>query len=61
MNTEFNNEHIFNGTYKNACEVVFELYDVNGDGWNGAALIIKYSDLYILLFNLFFGELYAHQ
>ena len=40
----FNNEHIFNGTYKNACEVVFELYDVNGDGWNGAALIIKYSD-----------------
>lgn len=41
----FNNEHTFEGTYKNACEVVFELYDTGGDGWNGgAAIVVKYSD-----------------
>ncbi|MBQ4547715.1 MAG: S8 family peptidase [Bacteroidales bacterium] len=40
----FNNNYNFEGTYKNACEVVFELFDANGDGWNGAALIVKYSD-----------------
>ena len=40
----FNNEYTFNGTYKNACEVIFELYDTGGDGWNGAAIRVKYSD-----------------
>ncbi len=40
----FNNTYEFEGTYKNACEVIFELYDAGGDGWNGAALVIKYSD-----------------
>ena len=40
----FDNEYIFEGVYKNACEVTFELYDNSGDGWNGAALIVRYSD-----------------
>lgn len=40
----FNNTYNFSGTYKNACEVIFELYDNGGDGWNGAAIIVKYSD-----------------
>ena len=40
----FNNVYNFEGTYKNACEVIFELYDAGGDGWNGAALVVKYSD-----------------
>ena len=40
----FNNTYEFEGTYKNSCEVIFELYDNNNDGWNGAALIVSYSD-----------------
>ena len=40
----FNKAYEFEGTYKNSCEVIFELYDANGDGWNGAALVVSYSD-----------------
>ena len=40
----FNNTYTFEGTYKKSCEVIFELYDTSGDGWNKAALVIKYSD-----------------
>lgn len=40
----FNNSYEFDGTYKNSCEIVFELYDASGDGWNGAMLLVKYSD-----------------
>ena len=40
----FNNTYEFEGTYKKSCEIIFELYDTSGDGWNGAALIISYSD-----------------
>ncbi len=31
-------------SYANACNIVFELKDDYGDGWDGAALIVKYSD-----------------
>ncbi|MBO5810689.1 MAG: S8 family peptidase [Bacteroidales bacterium] len=31
-------------TYSNKCEVVFELKDRYGDGWDGATLVVKYSD-----------------
>ena len=44
VNDAFNSVYNFKGTYKNACEVIFELYDANSDGWNGAALVVKYSD-----------------
>ena len=40
----FNNTYKFEGTYKKACEISFELYDTSGDGWNKAALVVKYSD-----------------
>ena len=40
----FNNTYKFEGTYKKSCEIIFELYDTNGDGWNGAALAVSYSD-----------------
>lgn len=40
----FNNNYEFEGTYKKSCEIIFELYDVGGDGWNGANLIVSYSD-----------------
>ena len=32
------------GTLKNACNVVFELSDSYGDGWNGASLSVSFSD-----------------
>ena len=31
-------------SYSNACNIIFELKDDYGDGWDGAALIVKYSD-----------------
>ena len=40
----FNKTYEFEGTYKKSCEISFELYDTSGDGWNKAALIVKYSD-----------------
>ena len=32
------------GTLKNACNVVFDLADSYGDGWNGAKLTVSFSD-----------------
>ena len=32
------------GTMKNSCNVVFELSDSYGDGWNGASLRVAFSD-----------------
>jgi len=32
------------GVIKNACNVVFELTDSYGDGWNGASLTVNFSD-----------------
>ena len=32
------------GVIKNACNVVFELHDAYGDGWNGASLNVSFSD-----------------
>lgn len=40
----FGKVYNFSSTYKNSCEIIFELYDTGGDGWNKAALIVKYSD-----------------
>lgn len=31
-------------SYSNKCEVIFELKDSYGDGWDGAAVVAKYSD-----------------
>ena len=31
-------------TYSNACNILFELKDEYGDGWDGAVLMVKYSD-----------------
>ena len=33
-----------NENLKNACNVVFNLIDSYGDGWNGAALVVSFSD-----------------
>ncbi len=44
VNDAFNKTYKFEGTYKKSCEIIFELYDTSGDGWNGAALVISYSD-----------------
>lgn len=40
----FNNEHELSFDYANACNIVFELKDDYGDGWDGAAIVVKYSD-----------------
>lgn len=40
----FNKEHHFTFNYDNACSYRFELDDYYNDGWDGAALIVKYSD-----------------
>ena len=34
----------FSFNYSNTCNVIFELKDGYGDGWGGAALILKFSD-----------------
>ena len=33
-----------NETLKNACNVIFNLVDSYGDGWNGAALVVSFDD-----------------
>lgn len=38
------NPETFTFNYANSCDVIFELKDSYGDGWNGASLIVKYSD-----------------
>ena len=40
----FDKEHHFTFNYDNACNYRFELDDYYNDGWDGAALIVKYSD-----------------
>ncbi|MBR4157036.1 MAG: S8 family peptidase [Bacteroidales bacterium] len=35
---------IFTFYYSNKCNIVFELKDSYGDGWDGAAILVKYSD-----------------
>ena len=42
INQETINELSF--SYSNKCNVIFVLYDSYGDGWDGAAIYIKYSD-----------------
>lgn len=37
-------ENEFEFNYSNACNIIFELKDDYGDGWDGAALLVKYSD-----------------
>ncbi len=46
FNLEADNEIIATGTgmLKNTCNVVFELTDSYGDGWNGNKLIVNFSD-----------------
>ena len=34
----------FTLSYANACDVIIELTDSYGDGWNGASLIVKFDD-----------------
>ena len=34
----------FTLSYANACDIIFELNDAYGDGWNGASLIVKFDD-----------------
>lgn len=34
----------FTLSYANACDIIFELTDSYGDGWNGASLIVKFDD-----------------
>ena len=33
-----------NETLKNACNVIFDLFDSYGDGWNGASLTVSFDD-----------------
>ena len=40
----FGNPETYSFNYSNSCNVIFELNDSYGDGWSGAALIVKYSD-----------------
>ncbi len=42
-NEQFDAE-TFSFNYSNTCNVIFELKDDYGDGWGGAALILKFSD-----------------
>ena len=35
---------VFEVVYKNACNVIFTLSDSYGDGWNGASLLVSFSD-----------------
>ena len=37
-------DEVFEFEYKNACNVIFELTDSWGDGWNGASLTVSFSD-----------------
>ena len=40
----YGNTEEFTLSYVNACDVIFELTDYYGDGWNGASLIVKFDD-----------------
>ena len=43
--TEYSgNPETYSFNYSNTCNVIFELKDDYGDGWGGAALILKFSD-----------------
>lgn len=42
--SDTNTTEMFSIDYLNSCNVTFILKDVYGDGWNGASLIVKYSD-----------------
>ena len=39
-----NKTYEFENIYKNACEIIFNLYTTGDNGWNKAALVISYSD-----------------
>ena len=43
LENDINTEN-FTFDYSNKCNVVFELKDRYGDGWDGAALLVKYGD-----------------
>lgn len=40
----YNNEYTFNGNYINSCTYTFKLNDYYKDGWDGALLLVKYSN-----------------
>lgn len=40
----FGNDNIYEIIFANKCNVVFNLTDTWGDGWNGAKLVVSYSD-----------------
>ena len=40
----FKKEHEFSHNYTNACTYIFHLQDSYQDGWNGAALLVKYDN-----------------
>ena len=44
MNADGNLSAIGNENLKNACNVIFNLTDSYGDGWNGAALVVSFDD-----------------
>ncbi|MCL2246911.1 MAG: S8 family serine peptidase, partial [Lentimicrobiaceae bacterium] len=35
---------VYNFIYSDKCDIIFELYDAWGDGWNGAALKVNFDD-----------------
>lgn len=41
---KYNKTNNFSMNYVSSCEVVFNLIDEFGDGWNGAKLLVHYSD-----------------
>lgn len=40
----FEDEDEFTFDYANKCNIIFELKDSYGDGWSGAALVVKFDD-----------------
>ena len=38
------NPETYTFSYSSSCNVIFELKDTYGDGWNGASLTVRYSD-----------------
>ena len=43
-NDYYDNTEDFALNYANACDIIIELKDAYGDGWNGASLTVKFSD-----------------
>ena len=43
-NDFYGNENTFNFSYANHCNYIFELNDYQGNGWNGAYLMINYAN-----------------